>query len=383
MAQIPFLSDINLQGNDIQQVLKIIFNQLTTAPATPTVGTMYLDNNGKLKIYDGTSWYDFIKISSNDHVLDFDSSHDGLKAVIRLEASDNNLKLIGKNDHTISTIPFSSITTDIPTFTLSYTSQNNHINLLANNEIISYIDASSFILDGMLDKVVTANITSELENTALIRVNPLVDSSTMSNICVRKTSSDAGGRKAWVLIENSSVIYYTASATPDVDDTVYSASTGTTSIGTVAEYKSSGVDEGVYLVMVFNTDAGKVDIWVKLPITAYSAGNGISISSGTISLHDDAYWMTVTLTSNSEITTTILATQHGKGTEPIVTIFDNSYRKIEADTIIYSEDISDGSGGYKQRAGDVKIATKTYSDFIIHIRIQGFYSSQQHAAVSV
>lgn len=379
MSQIPFLSDINLNGNDILNVLKIIFRQLSAAPPNPTQGTMYFDG-GKLKIFDGTSWNDFITLSANNHVLAFDASHDGLKAVVSLRSSNNNLQLVGDNGYVISSIPFSSITTDIPDFTLSYTSSNHHINLLADGEIISYIDASSFILDGMLDNVVVANITSDLQNTALIRVNPLVANATISNICVRKTTSDAGGRKAWALIDDQTMIYYTASATPAAGDTVYSASSGNTSIGTIAEYKADGVSEGLYLVMVFNTDAGKVDIWVKIPITAYTAGNGINITNGSISLYEDAYWKTETLTAGVESVINILASTHLKGSEPIVTVFDNTYNKVEALIRIYSQDVSSG-GSVEHHKGDIQVVAKSYAEAVLHIRVQGFYSSQTHQTV--
>ena len=138
-AKYPFFSDVDMRHNAITSLLRIIFDALSTPPTEPVIGSMYFADNGKLKVWDGQSWNDFLQLSTRNSILRYDQDHTGLLAELFLEVSQDGTEYILKDglDNIISEVPIS-------TYSIVYDPTTNHINLYNGDAIASYVDVAEF-----------------------------------------------------------------------------------------------------------------------------------------------------------------------------------------------------------------------------------------------
>lgn len=138
-AKYPFFSDVDMKHNAITSLLRIIFDALSTPPTEPVFGSMYFADNGKLKVWDGQSWNDFLQLSTRNSILRYDQDHTGLLAELFLEVSEDGTEYILKDglDNIISEVP-------IPAYSIIYDPITNHINLYNGDTIESYVDVAEF-----------------------------------------------------------------------------------------------------------------------------------------------------------------------------------------------------------------------------------------------
>lgn len=388
-AAYPFLSDVDMKNNTLANVLKIIFNSLLAAPENPDDGSMYFDVTGKLKIWSSEteSWNDFLELSPANSILHYNEDHSGLMAELVLEKNQQGTYYQLKDgfDNLVSQAA-------ITQYRMAYDSINQRINLYADDVIVSYIDTSDLVIEGMLENVLMVVIDNDTQNTPIIRVTG--DSLSRTNPFYYRNNTydiiqEGNGRNqeeeneeelqeeeaeepvdlyAWQQMNSggATVIVYTESPIPDSGDDVFNDQS--TQIGTVADYQS-GKARGTYLVMIFNTDSGKLDIWVKIPIPdPYTDGNGIHISNTAINIYQNAYWKVITLQAGVTNTTSIPASEHLMGSEPIVECFDNAMKVCEPEVIISRT---------SPNAGNITIVCRSHTADTIYVRINGLYSDHQ------
>lgn len=393
----PFLSDVDMRNNALANVLKIIFNSLHVAPEDPVDGTMYFDATGKLKVWDSKaqSWNDFLQLSPANSILHYNEDHSGLLAELVLEK--NSLGTLYELKDGFGNLVSSAAITQ---YTMTYDSPNHRINLLADGVVVSYIDTTDFIIEGMLDNVLLVVIDDKLENVPLIRVasNGLISRAdplyfrnseydvtqqgsgrTEEEQSEEESSEDPSeeepeepiiSRYAWQQMNSTgrTVVVYTETATPEIGEDVLGDPSSQIVVGTVGDYQS-GKERGIYLVMIFNTNSGKVDTWVKIPIPdPYSAGDGIQVRNNAINIYQNAYWKVISVQAGVTRTTSIPASEHLMGTEPIVECFDNAMRVCEPEVIISRT---------PPNAGNVTVVCRSHTADTVYVRINGLYSDQE------
>lgn len=378
----PFLSDVDMRSNSLINLLKIIFKSLRTPPENPEKGTLYFDITGKLKIWGGESWNDFLELSPANNILHYNEDHTGLMAELVIERnSDGTLyELKDGFGNLVSSA-------DITQYSMTYDAANHRINLNADGVTVSYIDTSDFIIEGMLDNVLLVIIDDKLENVPIIRVNsnglisradPLYSRNSEYDVQSRNNEDEPPGeeqddpntsRYAWQQINSTGtiVLVYTESEIPAIGDTVLGDQVSELSVGVVGDYQT-GKEKGIYLVMMFNTNSGKVDTWVKIPIPdPYSAGDGIQVRNNAINIYQNAYWKTIPVQAGITKTTVITAAEHLMGNEPIVECFDSNMKICEPEVTI------DKTSPNK---GQITVVCRSHTADTIYVRINGLYSDQ-------
>ena len=370
----PFLSDVDMRNNSLVNLLKIIFKSLRTPPENPVNGSMYFDATGKLKIWNGQSWNDFLQLSPANSILHYNEDHSGLMAELVLER--NNLGTLYELKDGFGNLVTSAAITQ---YTMTYDSANHRINLNADGNVVSYIDTSDFIIEGMLDNVLLVVIDDKLQNVPIIRVasnglisraEPLYYRNSEYDVLQEGESEESDNRYAWQQMNSSGrvIIVYTKNEIPQVGEDVLGDQTSQIIVGTVGDYQQ-GKEKGIYLVMIFNTNSGKVDTWVKIPIPdPYSAGDGIQIRNNAINIYQNAYWKVITIQAGATKTTSIPTSEHLMGYEPVVECFDNAMRICEPEIII---------GRTPPNTGNVTIVCRSHTADTIYVKINGFYSDHE------